>query len=59
MSRRRQRNRCYVCSVSVDQHVFKLSQFSFAHGWHVVYPLCRICYKAIVDIVEEAAREYR
>ena len=59
MSRRVQHSRCYVCRTVLKSTGFSLSQFSIVHGWHVTYPLCRVCYKAITEVAMEVQREYR
>lgn len=59
MSRRWQHSRCYICRTVLSLTGFALKQFSYSQGWHVTYPLCRVCYKAISDIVMEVQEQYR
>ena len=59
LSRRRNRNRCYVCRQWLTQHIVSVHLFSYSRGWHMVMPLCRPCSKALFGILEEVRSEYQ
>lgn len=53
------RTRCYVCRTSLSHRDCNIRMWSPMQQWHTAFRLCRACFKAFVDIMLTAAREYR
>jgi len=57
-SRRAYRSRCYVCRTVLSRILCTFHQWNSQSGWHMVFPLCTPCWRAISEIATTVAQEY-